>query len=187
MAVFGLGGIGINVVQGARLAGAAKVIGIDITQRKNGLATALGMTDFIDALPLKANVVEAIRDLSGGGVDVAFECTGILSVMRQSFDCCFPAWGTAVLLGVEPSGTELSFPPVGVRYGRTIRGSYFGGVKGRSGLGQVYRSLHGGKDRPRPADHASSLDPGRQPRFRPHERGRIGPQRRAIRVKAAVP
>ncbi len=136
VAVFGLGGVGINVIQGARLAGASKVIGIDITQRKTALAAALGMTDFIDALPLKANVVEAIRDLTGGGVDVAFECTGILSVMRQSFDCCFPAWGTAVLLGVEPSGTELSFPPVSVRYGRSIKGSYFGGVKGRSGLGR---------------------------------------------------
>jgi len=135
VAVFGIGGIGINVIQGARLAGASKIIGVDLTERKNALATALGMTDFVHALPLKTDVVAAIRDLTGGGADVAFECTGSLSVMRQSFDCCFPAWGTSVLLGVEPRGTELSFPPVGVRYGRSIRGSYFGGVKGRSGLG----------------------------------------------------
>lgn len=137
VAVFGLGGIGINVIQGARLAGARTIIGIDISDRKNGLARAYGMTDFIDAGREGKKVVQAIRDLTEGGVDVAFECTGIVPVMRQAFDCGQPAWGTAVLLGVEPPGAELGFPPVGVRYGRTIRGSYFGGVKGRSGLGRL--------------------------------------------------
>jgi S-(hydroxymethyl)glutathione dehydrogenase/alcohol dehydrogenase len=133
VAVFGLGGIGINVVQGARLAGARRVIGIDLHAGRRELATSLGMTDFILA-EKDARAVEAIRDLTDGGVDIAFECTGLIAVMRRAFDCCAPAWGCCVLLGVEPAGAELSFPPVGVRYGRQIKGSYFGGVKGRSGL-----------------------------------------------------
>ena len=143
--VFGLGGIGLNVIQGARLAGAGAIIGVDVTDTKNALATALGMTHFIDAADKDCDVVQAIRDLTGGGADVAFECTGIVAVMRQSFDCCHPAWGTAVLLGVEPSGAEMKFPPVGVRYGKSIRGSYFGGVKGRSGLGRLIDLYMDGK------------------------------------------
>ena len=95
------------------------------------------MTDFVDARTGPAEVVAAIRELTGGGADVAFECTGLVSVMRQALDSCRPAWGTCVLIGVEPSGIEMSFPPVYVRYGRTIAGSYFGGVKGRSGLGRI--------------------------------------------------
>ncbi|MGV9799849.1 zinc-binding dehydrogenase [Mycobacterium sp. NPDC003449] len=131
--VFGLGGIGINVVQGARLAGAGRIIGVDPVVSKQVLATRLGMTDFIDPSTCGA-VVDALKDLTGGGVDVAFECTGIVPVMRQAIDSLQPGWGTCVLLGVEPAGQELSFPPVLARYGRTIKGSYFGGVRGRSGL-----------------------------------------------------
>lgn len=136
VAVFGLGGIGVNIVQGARLAGARQIIGIDLSDTKTELSRRYGMTDFVQPSLSGSpqEIVAQIRDLTGGGVDIAFECTGILSVMRQSLDVCVPAWGTAVLLGVEPRGTEISFPPVQVRYGKTIAGSYFGGVKGRSGL-----------------------------------------------------
>ncbi|AWT54196.1 alcohol dehydrogenase B [Mycolicibacterium smegmatis MKD8] len=131
--VFGLGGIGINVVQGARLAGAVQIIGVDPVDGKKDLAMRLGMTDFINPTECDS-VVEALRDLTGGGVDVSFECTGIVPVMRQAVDCLHAGWGTCVLLGVEPAGAELSFPPVLARYGRTIKGSYFGGVSGRFGL-----------------------------------------------------
>jgi S-(hydroxymethyl)glutathione dehydrogenase/alcohol dehydrogenase len=134
--VLGLGGIGMNVVQGARIAAAARIIGIDPVPGKRALAEQLGMTDFIDARMGADAVVEAVNDLTAGGADVAFECTGVVSVMRQALDCCRAGWGTCVLLGVEPSGAELSFPPVRVRYGCTIKGSYFGGVKGRTGLGR---------------------------------------------------
>ena len=134
--VLGLGGIGINAVQGARLAGASRIIGVDPVPAKRTLAAKLGMTDFVDAGIGPSEVVAAVQDLTGGGADVAFECTGLVPVMRQALDCCRPAWGTCVLLGVEPSGAEMSFPPVFVRYGRTIKGSYFGGVKGRTGLGR---------------------------------------------------
>jgi S-(hydroxymethyl)glutathione dehydrogenase / alcohol dehydrogenase len=135
VAVFGLGGIGTNVVQGARIAGAERIIGVDVVAAKRPVAERLGMTDFVDAAGTD-DVTEAVRDLSGGGVDVAFECTGVVPVMRQAFDVCRAGWGTCVLIGLEPAGAELCFPPVGVRYGRTIKGSYFGGVKGRSGLGR---------------------------------------------------
>ena len=130
--VFGLGGIGTNVVQGARIAGAERIIGVDPVAGRRHVAGLFGMTDFID--PSGIDVVEAVKDLTDGGVDVAFECTGIIDVMRQSLDCCHVGWGTTVLLGVEPPAAELSFPPVLVRYGRTVKGSYFGGVHGRNGL-----------------------------------------------------
>lgn len=132
--VFGLGGVGINVVQGARIAEAARIIGVDPVASKRPLAEKLGMTDFIDAGIGGDAVVEAIKDVTDGGADVAFECTGLVPVMRQAVDVCHAGWGTCVLLGVEPRGAELSFPPVLVRYGRTVKGSYFGGVKGRSEL-----------------------------------------------------
>ncbi len=132
--VFGLGGIGASVVQGARIAGASRVIGVDPVPAKAALATKFGMTDFLDART--PDVLEKVMDLTGGGVDIAFECTGILHVMRQALDVCHVGWGTCVLLGVEPAGAEMSFPPIFARYGRTIKGSYFGGVKGRTGLGQ---------------------------------------------------
>lgn len=135
--VLGLGGIGVNVVQGARIAGAERIIGVDPVAAKRPLAEQLGMTDFVDARTDPAEVVAAIQELTDGGADAAFECTGLVSVMRQALDSCRPAWGTCVLIGVEPSGTEMSFPPVYVRYGRTITGSYFGGVKGRTGLGRI--------------------------------------------------
>lgn len=135
--VLGLGGIGINVVQGARVAGAKRIIGVDPVAAKRPLAEQLGMTEFIEVGDDPAAVVEEIRDLTGGGADVSFECTGLVPVMRQALDSARPAWGTCVLIGVEPSGSEMSFPPVYVRYGRRIVGSYFGDVKGRSGLGAI--------------------------------------------------
>ena len=137
VAVFGLGGVGINVIQGARIAGACQIIGIDIADGKASLGHKYGMTDFINPASCAGDTVTAIRDLTGGGVDAAFECTGHLKVMRQAIDVCLPAWGKAVLMGVEPPGGELAFPPVQVRYGKTISGSYFGGIKGRSGLGAL--------------------------------------------------
>lgn len=133
--VLGLGGIGTNVVQGARLAGAARIIGVDTVPAKRKLAERFGMTDFVHAGEVD-DVVEAIRELTGGGADASFECTGIVPVMRQAVDAARPGWGTCVLLGVEPTGAELPIPPVGVRYGKTIKGSYFGGVRGRTGLGR---------------------------------------------------
>ncbi|MBB4187783.1 S-(hydroxymethyl)glutathione dehydrogenase/alcohol dehydrogenase [Sinorhizobium terangae] len=158
VAVFGLGGIGVNIIQGARIAGASRIIGIDISRNKTELAKIYGMTDLIVPGEEVADPVAAIRDLTGGGVDVAFECTGLLKVMRQSLDCCKPAWGTSVLLGVEPAGAELSFPPVQVRYGKSILGSYFGGIKGRSELpALIDRFMQGEIDIDRQITHRLAL------------------------------
>jgi S-(hydroxymethyl)glutathione dehydrogenase/alcohol dehydrogenase len=158
--VFGLGGIGTNVVQGARIAGADRIIGVDTVAAKRPFAEKFGMTDFVDASTVEpAAVVDTVKDLSAGGVDVAFECTGIVPVMRQAVDVCRAGWGTCVLLGVEPAGAELSFPPVLARYGRTIKGSYFGGVKGRSGIGRfVDLYLDGLLDIDTQITHRGTLD-----------------------------
>jgi len=134
--IFGLGGIGLNIIQGARIAGAKSITGIDLHCSKGTLARHLGLTHFIDAAAGPARVHEEVLALTGGGADVAFECTGNTAVMRQALDCCHVGWGTCVLLGVEPSGTEMAVAPVALRYGRTLKGSYFGGVKGRSGIGK---------------------------------------------------
>lgn len=134
VAVFGLGGIGMNIVQGARIAGASRIIGVDRQAHKEGTARALGATDFLEAGEDARAVIEAIAELTAGGADVVFECTGIVPVMRQALDACRPGWGTCVLLGVEPHGAELPVPPVALRYGKTLKGSYFGGVRGRSEL-----------------------------------------------------
>jgi S-(hydroxymethyl)glutathione dehydrogenase/alcohol dehydrogenase len=143
--VFGLGGIGANIVQGARIAGARSIIGVDVNRAKGDIAQALGMHRFVDATEGIARVNEAVLALTDGGADVAFECTGIVPVMRQALDVCHVGWGTCVLLGVEPRGAEMAFPPVSVRYGRTIKGSYFGGVNGRTELGRFVDLYMDGK------------------------------------------
>lgn len=135
VAVFGLGGIGMNIVQGARLAGAERIIGVDLNPAREALARRLGASDFV--VPARdGKLAQQILDLTGGGVDVAFECTGVTAVMRDALEACHVGWGTCVLLGVEPPGAELGVRPVLVRYGRTLKGSYFGGVRGRSDLGR---------------------------------------------------
>ena len=144
VAVFGLGGVGINIVQGARAASAERIIGIDPNPMKRDLARRFGATDLIDPAPLGATLVAAIVEMTKGGVDVSFESSGELDVMRQAFECTCLGWGTCVLLGVEPDGTEIGVRPVMVRYGRTLKGSYFGGVKGRSELGRYADMLANG-------------------------------------------
>ncbi|MCP4318183.1 MAG: zinc-binding dehydrogenase [Hyphomicrobiales bacterium] len=134
VAVFGLGAVGLSAIQGARIAGAAKIIGVDINNQKKAIAKTLGATDFVNPTKIDGRTVECILDMTSGGVDIALECTGNIDVMRQSLECCHVGWGTCVLMGVEGRDQELSLPPVLVRYGRTLKGSYFGGVRGRSGL-----------------------------------------------------
>ncbi len=134
VAVFGLGAVGLSAIQGARLAGATKIIGVDINSGKRASAIAMGATHFINPTEIAGKTVECILDMTSGGVDVALEATGDIDVMRQSLECCHVGWGTCVLMGVEGIDQLLSLPPVLVRYGRTLKGSYFGGVRGRSEL-----------------------------------------------------
>lgn len=131
VAVFGLGGIGLNVIQGAKMVGASRIIGIDINESKIPLSTKFGMTDFIN--PSKThNVVEAIVELTKGGVDYSFECIGKTDVMRQALECCHKGWGESIIIGVAGVGEEISTRPFQLVTGRVWRGSAFGGARGRT-------------------------------------------------------
>ncbi len=136
VAVFGLGGIGLNVIQGARMVGASRIIGIDLNEKKVELAKQFGMTDFIN--PKKTdNLVEAICDLTNGGVDYSFECIGNVNVMRDALECCHKGWGESIIIGVAGAGQEISTRPFQLVTGRVWRGSAFGGARGRSDVPKI--------------------------------------------------
>ncbi len=134
--VFGLGGIGLNVIQGARMVGANKIIGIDINPSKVELATKFGMTDFINPKECD-NVIEAIQDLTNGGADYSFECIGNVEVMRQALECCHKGWGESIIIGVAGAGQEISTRPFQLVTGRVWRGSAFGGARGRTDVPKI--------------------------------------------------
>ena len=136
VAVFGLGGIGLNVIQGARIVGADRIIGVDVNPGKRPLAEKFGMTDFIDANDAE-DVVAAIVDLTDGGVDYSFECIGNVEVMRQALECCHKGWGESIIIGVAGSGQEIATRPFQLVTGRVWRGTAFGGAKGRSEVPKI--------------------------------------------------
>ena len=136
VAVFGLGGIGLNVIQGARLVGADKIIGVDLNAAKRPLAEKFGMTHFVNPSE-ESDVVKAIVDLTGGGVDYSFECIGNVNVMRQALECCHKGWGESVIIGVAGSGQEISTRPFQLVTGRVWRGTAFGGAKGRTDVPKI--------------------------------------------------
>jgi S-(hydroxymethyl)glutathione dehydrogenase/alcohol dehydrogenase len=136
VAVFGLGGIGLNVVQGARLVGADKIIGIDLNPERKGLAEKFGMTHFIDASKTDTLVADIV-DLSNVGVDYSFECIGNVHVMRDALECCHKGWGESVIIGVAGAGQEISTRPFQLVTGRVWRGTAFGGAKGRTDVPKI--------------------------------------------------
>jgi S-(hydroxymethyl)glutathione dehydrogenase / alcohol dehydrogenase len=136
VAVFGLGGIGLNVVQGARMVGADRIIGIDTNPAKAALAERFGMTDFINARETP-DVVGEIVALTHGGVDYSFECIGNVKVMRQALECCHKGWGTSVIIGVAGAGQEIATRPFQLVTGRNWRGSAFGGARGRTDVPRI--------------------------------------------------
>ncbi|HXG49817.1 MAG TPA: S-(hydroxymethyl)glutathione dehydrogenase/class III alcohol dehydrogenase [candidate division Zixibacteria bacterium] len=143
-AVFGLGGIGLSVIQGLVMARAARIIAVDINPAKFVTAKSLGATDFVDASNLARPVQETIVDLTDGGVDYSFECIGNVATMRAALECCHKGWGESVIIGVAGAGEEISTRPFQLVTGRVWRGTAFGGVKGRSQLpGYVERYLRG--------------------------------------------
>ena len=136
--VFGLGGIGLNVIQGARMVGADKIIGVDINPAKQEIARKFGMTDFINPKQVgNDKVVQAVVDVSGGGADFSFDCTGNVAVMRQALECCHRGWGESIVIGVAPSGAEISTRPFQLVTGRIWRGSAFGGARGRTDVPRI--------------------------------------------------
>lgn len=143
-AVFGLGGIGLSVVQGLVLAKAERIIAVDLNPEKFAMAKALGATDFINPANDGRPVQEVIVDLTDGGVDYSFECIGNVKTMRAALECCHKGWGESTIIGVAAAGEEISTRPFQLVTGRVWRGTAFGGVKGRSELpGFVERYLRG--------------------------------------------
>ena len=144
VAVFGLGGIGLSVIQGAVMARAGRIIAIDVNPEKFVMARALGATDFINPKDLDVSVTEAVVELTNGGVDYSFECIGNVDVMREALECCHMGWGVSTIIGVAGAGQEIRTRPFQLVTGRTWKGTAFGGVKGRSELpGYVERYLDG--------------------------------------------
>ena len=136
VAVFGLGGIGLNVIQGARLVGADRIIGVDTNPSKQALAEKFGMTDFVNPSDTD-DVVGAIVELTGGGVDYSFECIGNVDVMRQALECCHKGWGESIIIGVAGSGQEIATRPFQLVTGRVWRGTAFGGARGRTDVPKI--------------------------------------------------
>ena len=135
VAVFGLGGIGLNVIQGCRLAGASRIIGVDINPKREALGRQFGMTDFVNPKDVE-NVVDHIVQLTGG-VDYSFECIGNVEVMRQALECCHKGWGESWIIGVAGAGQEISTRPFQLVTGRVWRGTAFGGARGRTDVPRV--------------------------------------------------
>ena len=134
--VFGLGGIGLNVIQGARMVGAGRIIGVDINPAREAMARQFGMTDFINPKDVP-NVVDAIVQLTDGGADYSFECVGNTTLMRQALECCHKGWGKSIIIGVAGAGQEISTRPFQLVTGREWKGSAFGGARGRTDVPKI--------------------------------------------------
>jgi len=138
VAVFGLGGIGLNVIQGARMVGADKIIGVDLNPAREEMARKFGMTDFINPNAIGHDkVVQAIVDLTGGGADFSFECIGNVKVMRQALECTHRGWGESIIIGVAGAGQEIATRPFQLVTGRSWRGTAFGGARGRTDVPKI--------------------------------------------------
>lgn len=135
--VFGLGGIGLNVIQGCRMVGANKIIGVDINPAKKDLAEKFGMSHFVNPKEIEGDLVPYLVDLTGGGADYSFECIGNVNTMRQALECCHKGWGESIIIGVAASGKEISTRPFQLVTGRVWKGSAFGGARGRTDVPKI--------------------------------------------------
>ena len=134
--VFGLGGIGLNVIQGARLVGANRIVGVDVNPAREAIARRFGMTDFVNPKEA-ASVVDAIVQLTDGGADYSFECIGNVETMRQALECCHKGWGQSIIIGVAPAGAEIATRPFQLVTGRRWLGTAFGGARGRTDVPRI--------------------------------------------------
>src|SRR5690348_60556 len=135
--VFGLGGIGLNVIQGARMAGANMIVGVDINPAREALARQFGMTHFVNPKEVKGDLVPYLVELTKGGADYSFECVGHVQTMRQALECCHRGWGVSVIIGVAASGQEISTRPFQLVTGRVWKGTAFGGARGRTDVPKI--------------------------------------------------
>ena len=135
--VFGLGGIGLNVIQGARIAGANKIVGVDLNPSKADLAHKFGMTHFVNPKEVEGDLVPYLVDLTDGGADYSFECIGNVEVMRQALECCHRGWGESIIIGVAGAGQEIATRPFQLVTGRVWKGTAFGGAKSRRDVPRI--------------------------------------------------
>lgn len=135
--VFGLGGIGLNVIQGLKMVGARQIVGVDTNPAKEQMARQFGLTDFVNPKDVKGDLTGHLVELTGGGADYSFECIGNVDVMRTALECCHKGWGTSVIIGVAPAGAEISTRPFQLVTGRNWRGSAFGGARGRTDVPRI--------------------------------------------------
>ena len=144
VAVFGLGGIGLNVIQGAKMVGADRIIGVDINPAREELGRKFGLTDFVNPKD-NDNVTEEIIEITGGGVDYSFECIGNTDTMRQALECCHKGWGESFIIGVAGAGQEISTRPFQLVTGRSWKGTAFGGARGRTDVPRIVEWYMDGK------------------------------------------
>jgi S-(hydroxymethyl)glutathione dehydrogenase/alcohol dehydrogenase len=135
--VFGLGGIGLNVIQGARLVGANMIVGVDVNPGRKKLAEKFGMTHFVNPKEVEGDLVPYLVNLTKGGADYSFECIGNVDVMRQALECCHKGWGVSVIIGVAGAGQEIKTRPFQLVTGRVWKGTAFGGAKGRRDVPKI--------------------------------------------------
>jgi S-(hydroxymethyl)glutathione dehydrogenase / alcohol dehydrogenase len=135
--VFGLGGIGLNVIQGARIVGASQIVGVDLNPARRALAQKLGMTDFVNPNEVTGDLVAHLVALTGGGADYSFECIGNVKTMRQALECCHKGWGVSVIIGVAGAGQEIATRPFQLVTGRVWKGTAFGGARGRTDVPKI--------------------------------------------------
>ena len=135
--VFGLGGIGLNVIQGARMVGAAQIVGVDLNPDRRAIAQKFGMTHFVNPNEVKGDHVAHLVELTGGGADYSFECVGSVDLMRQALECCHRGWGVSVIIGVAGAGQEIKTRPFQLVTGRVWKGTAFGGARGRRDVPKI--------------------------------------------------
>ncbi len=143
--VFGLGGIGLNVIQGLRLAGADQIVGVDLNPAKKPMAENFGMTDFVNPGEVEGDLVAHLVELTGGGADYSFDATGNVQVMRTALECAHKGWGESIIIGVAPAGAEISTRPFQLVTGRVWRGTAFGGARGRTDVPKIVDWYMNGK------------------------------------------
>ncbi|MCE8534246.1 S-(hydroxymethyl)glutathione dehydrogenase/class III alcohol dehydrogenase [Ruegeria pomeroyi] len=157
--VFGLGGIGLNVIQGLRLAGADQIVGVDLNPDKVEMATRFGMTDFVNPAEVEGDMVAHLVELTRGGADYSFDATGNVGVMRTALECAHKGWGESIIIGVAPAGAEISTRPFQLVTGRVWKGTAFGGAKGRTDVPKIVDWYMDGKIEIDPMiTHTLSLD-----------------------------
>ncbi|MCE8419875.1 S-(hydroxymethyl)glutathione dehydrogenase/class III alcohol dehydrogenase [Rhodovulum sulfidophilum] len=157
--IFGLGGIGLNVIQGLRMIGADQIVGVDLNPAKKAMAERFGMTDFVNPSEVEGDLVPYLVDLTKGGADYSFDCTGNVNVMRTALECAHKGWGESIIIGVAPAGAEISTRPFQLVTGRTWKGTAFGGARGRTDVPKIVEWYMQGKIEIDPLiTHTLSLD-----------------------------